>query len=188
MSWRRRGVYVWRTRKPYALFGWSLKWMLAAAILGALLLWQMDGPWWIAFFLVLFSGRHTAYVGMTSSRKHRDEQHIFGGKGQPAKPWADLDPRVYAIPSLFPGWPWARETQEWLWIKLLLPVYNVIHNKHNPRRIPPDRAKRQRVLRESARTGGHGFAVKSMIMIARYALTVALWGGLIYGGWHQWHS
>jgi hypothetical protein len=129
----RSGVYVWRTRKPGAVLGWPL------------------------------IGRHTAYVGQSSSFAHRRRQHL----GTPApwdvyatrgKPWADLSPRCYEIP-LAP-WKWWRVLVEYFLIKILFPVYNVKHNKHNPRRISQPRAVQMRVQREHAGTGSFGIGMR----------------------------
>lgn len=121
-GWRTAGCYVWRTRKPGAPLGLPI------------------------------IGRHFGYVGETGSRYHRDRQHIHGGGryGAVAKPWADLAPRCYPLPCLFPRWKWGRKIQEWFWIKLLLPVYNDKHNRSNPRRIKLGRQEAQRWARDAA--------------------------------------
>lgn len=142
MSWRRRGVYVWRTDKPYALR------------------------------CLPFIGRHFAYVGQSNSFRRRDREHLFGSMAYDspvqAKPWSDLRPKRYAVPVLFPGWRWARERQEWLMIKLLLPVYNVQHNRTNPRRITPARALAQRAMRDRNR------AARKVVAVIRAALGFGL--------------
>lgn len=136
-TWKQSGCYVWRTRKPHAFLGISMRWLLPVAVLIGLALWVTDQPWWLALIILFFGGRHFAYCGETSSRYHRDRQHRYGGGtyGHTAKMWADLDPKVYPLPCLLPWWAPGRKTQEWLYIKLLLPVYNVQHNRTNPRRI-----------------------------------------------------
>jgi hypothetical protein len=118
-EWKKRGVYVWRTRKPHALLGLPLL------------------------------GRHTAYVGMTGHRFRRDNQHRFGTALEPPASWSDLSPQVYALPCLFPGWEWARKVQEKLWIFALWPVYNDQWNHHNPRRITRSYARTMRARRQA---------------------------------------
>ncbi len=153
-SWKTRGNYVWTTRRPFALWSIPLLWLLLlAAICSAAMLLQGAG-WWSVLPLLLLkcSGRHIAYVGQTGSRSARDLEHIYGGgkfKALP-KPWSDLKPRVYSLPS-FHWWKWSREFTERFWIVLLLPVYNVQHNTKNPRRIKPWVAQRQRAVRDAGR-------------------------------------
>lgn len=87
--------------------------------------------------------RHIGYVGQTSSFWHRHKQHMD------TQPWADLDPVARRI-SL-PNWRWLRLTVEAILIRVLLPAYNIDGNRHNPRRIPPWTAKRQRQVRDRGR-------------------------------------
>lgn len=182
VSWKTKGCYVWRTNKPHALLGFGLRWMLLAAAVSGLLLWVLSGPWWIALALPLFSGRHTAYVGQTGSRYFRDRQHLYGDQryGAAGKPWADLNPRVYPLPCLFPSWKWSREFNENLWIGLLLPVYNVKGNKRNPRRIKQERAQTQRWTREKSRQSMEGWMVRAIIMLVRVCLTAAFWIAVLW--------
>jgi hypothetical protein len=120
-----QGVYVWRTRKPTAIWGLPI------------------------------IGRHFGYVGETSSFGARERQHMgrprpgdrYPTKGQP---WSDLDPKCYRIP--LPG-RWMRKTAEALLIWALLPVYNIKLNRINPRRIRKERSLAQRARRDSARNG-----------------------------------
>ncbi len=146
-NWKQAGCYVWRTRKPHAFLGLPI------------------------------IGRHTAYVGETSSRYHRDRQHRYGGGtyGHTAKMWADLDPKVYALPCLLPWWKPARKAQEKLWILLLAPVYNVQWNGWNPRRITPRQLERQRWARDAS-----GMRVNVGRALSRGALTLGL---LALAGW-----
>jgi hypothetical protein len=125
-TWREAGCYMHRTRKPHAPIGLPI------------------------------IGRHTAYVGETGSRYHRDRQHRFGGGtyGATAKVYADLDLKIYPLPCLWPNWKAARKVQEWLYIKALFPVYNVQHNGTNPRRIKPRVAESQRWERDKQRELG----------------------------------
>ena len=120
-SGSKAGVYLYRTRKPGALLGWPV------------------------------IGRHTAYVGQTKSFGHRHRQHT----GRPiandpyaraGAMWCDLAPRCYRIP--LPPWRWLLLLVEWLMIKIMFPVYNVKHNKANPRRISQFRALQQRRSRD----------------------------------------
>jgi hypothetical protein len=147
-EWKKRGLYVWRTRKPHALLGLPV------------------------------IGRHNAYVGMTSSRYHRDLQHIHGGsKGTPPAPWSDLSPRVYALPCLLPGWEFARRVQEKFWILLLLPVYNQQFNKHNPRRLTRSYAY---TLKQRRQAGGRRF--NASLALLRAPVPVSLLFLLWYWG------
>lgn len=150
-NWKQAGCYVWRTRKPSAPLG------------------------------LPFIGRHTAYVGETSSRYHRDRQHVFGGGryGHVAKMWADLEPKVYPLPCLFPSWKWSRKAQEKVWILLLWPVYNDQWNRWNPRRITLGQAERQRWARDKRMKNGARWRVNIGRMLARWAIgltTLALIG------------
>lgn len=146
MSWRKRGVYVWRCDKPYALLG------------------------------LPFIGRHFAYVGQSNSFRRRDREHLLGSTAYESvvlpKPWSDLRPKRHAVPILFPGWRWARERQEWLMIKMLMPVYNVQHNRTNPRRIAPARALAQRAIRD--RKGPQ----RLIVGMLRSATRIALWAAI----------
>lgn len=155
-GWRQAGCYVHRTRKPSAPLGLPI------------------------------IGRHTAYVGETSSRYHRDRQHRYGGGtyGATAKMYSDLDLKIYPLPCLFPNNATARKAQEWLYIKLMLPVYNVQHNRHNPRRITPRQAERQRWARDAAR-GKYGVGFNIGRMLARWAIGLALLAVIGTAVW-QW--
>lgn len=130
-TWRQAGCYVHRARKPHAPIGLPI------------------------------IGRHTAYVGQTNSRHHRDRQHIIGGGTYraTAKAYSDLDVKIYPLPCLFPNWRRGRLIQEQLWIWLLWPVYNVDGNRWNPRRITPAAALRQRAARNSSHGWNMGRAL-----------------------------
>ena len=118
-EWRRRGLYVWRVRKAWALFNLPIV------------------------------CRHFGYVGMTGSRLHRDRQHLFGTATDVPAPWSDLNPKVYPLPCWLPGWEFARKVQEKWWILLLWPIYNVHWNVANPRRIPRKYAYELKSRRQS---------------------------------------
>lgn len=152
-AWRRRGVYLWRCRKPHS---------------------------WLGLPLI---GRHNAYVGETSSRFHRDRQHLHGGGrfGAVQKPWADLDPKCYPLPCLFPGWTWVRRGQEKLYIWLLLPVYNAAWNKANPRRIKPGKAEQQRWRRDRNK-----LSIDIRVMLARLLVWLTIVSAAAIGGWAAW--
>jgi hypothetical protein len=115
------GVYVYRTRKP-----------------------------WARFRIPLVS-YHFAYVGESSSFWHRNRQHIMGmssfGSCAP-KDWADLEPRV-AFKIRLPNWRWLRRSVETIAILAVWPVYNVQKNRWNPRRIKPTTARKQRRMRNA---------------------------------------
>ncbi len=148
-GWRNCGCYGIRARKPSAPFG------------------------------LPFVGRHWAYVGESSSRRHRDAQHLVGGGAYSVKPkdWADLDPKVYPLPCPFPHWRWTRKAMEKFYIALFWPVYNVQYNRWNPRRITPVQAKRQRYARDMV--GRRASAVPRMMfraaLLAAFLLAVYLY-------------
>jgi hypothetical protein len=148
-EWRKRGLYVWRTRKPHAFLGLPVV------------------------------GRHLAYVGMTSSRFHRDQQHLFGTATAPPAPWSDLSPKPYPLPCLFPGWLFARRVQEKLWIFLLFPVYNDQWNHHNPRRITRSYARTLRLRRQA---GGRRFNAGLALIRAPFTIGLLL---LVMWSWGQ---
>jgi hypothetical protein len=113
---------------------------------GGVYVWRTRKP--AAAYNIPIVSRHFGYVGQTSSFWHRDQQHL--GQGVYAgKPWADLDPVVYHF--ALPDWKWLRLALEALLIWSLFPVYNVLLNKHNPRRIKPTAAYRQRAVRDRGR-------------------------------------
>lgn len=118
------GVYVYRCRKPGAIFGWPL------------------------------IGRHFAYVGETTSFRHRHLQHTVGGGryGHQAQPWADLDP-VCVLRIPLPPWKWLLHAVETLFILILWPVYNHKKNLWNPRRIPMGVARAMHAARTQRRFG-----------------------------------
>lgn len=182
-SWKRAGCYVWRTRKPHAWLGISLRWLLLAALLIGTGLYLAGGWWWVALVLPFFSGRHTAYVGQTSSRYFRDQQHLRGSTkyGSTGKPWADLDPKCYPLPAVFVHWRWARLSQETLWTGLLWPVYSVEKNRWNPRRITPASAQAQRASRDAL-----GLRVNVGRMIGRGTVVLGFWAVIGFGVWEAW--
>lgn len=153
-EWRKRGLYVWRVRKAWALFN-------------------------LPFFC-----RHFGYVGMTGGRLLRDRQHLFGTALEPPAPWSDLNPRAYPLPCYFPGWEFARKVQEKLWILLLMPVYNVHWNvvPWNLRRIPRKQAYEMRSRRQSnGRRLNVGYKlVRTPVTVALYL--VAYWAGVHWIG------
>lgn len=157
MSWKRRGCYGWRVRKPHAPLGLPL------------------------------IGRHWGYVGQTSSRWHRDNQHASGDTryGARSASWSDLDPKVYPLPCLFPQWRWSREFSEWVWTWLLLPVYP--EKKQAPwnlRRISRARAARQRAARDERRAGRGWLRQKSvdiLLTFCRLLIGVALLAAVMIG-------
>lgn len=144
------GVYVYRCRKPGAIFGWPL------------------------------IGRHFAYVGETTSFHHRHLQHTVGGGryGHHAQPWADLDP-VCVLRIPLPPWKWLLHLVETLFILLLWPVYNHKKNLWNPRRIPLQVAKAMRAVRDGHRRGRTFFRVllglRLLAAIVLVALAVIAW-------------
>jgi hypothetical protein len=102
---------------------------------------------------------------------HRDAQHLFGTAIAPPASWSDLSPRVYPLPCVLHSSKRMRELQEWFWIKLLLPVYNVQHNGWNPRRITKRSALLQRQRRQA---GGRRFNLGAAILRAPITLGVLL--------------
>lgn len=183
MSWRTQGLYLHRTRKPYAVLGLGLRFLVPVTVVASWGAWITGYRfWWLLFGLVLFSGRHNAYVGQTSSRYFRDGQHSVGdfarGKGPSA--WSDLDIKIYPLPCLFPRSVTAREIQEKFWILILLPVYNTEWNSKNPRRIKKGKYVQQRLARNA------GGMRKWIPRAARYGLYAVIIVGSIYSGWEKW--
>lgn len=113
-------VYAYRTRKPGALLGLPLL------------------------------GRHWGYVGQTRNPKARHQEHLEGGGryGCVPKDWADLEPRRYVLFRMRHCPQWVLDLVEVAVIRTFLPVYNVQHNRGNPRRIRPAVAHLQRLQRD----------------------------------------
>lgn len=121
-------VYAYTTRKPWA-----------RGVLGT----------------IPVLGRHLAYVGKTRDGRRRHAQHMgtdMGPYAKVAQPWSNLDPHRYVLWSMRRCPDWLLSAMEVLLIRLLLPVYNVQHNRGNPRRIKPWEAKAQRAARDAGRT------------------------------------
>ncbi len=159
MSWRERGVYVWRTKKPHAPIGLPI------------------------------IGRHFAYTGQSNSHRRREREHRFGSitYGSTPASWSDLDAKRYTIWILFPAWKRARLIQEWLWIKLTFPVYNVQHNRGNPRRISKEQAAAQRAARDRRRARNPLGNLVVDILVTAVRLVVGLSAiGLL--GWIFWET
>lgn len=180
------GVYVYRTRKPFSLFGllWSKLgqppwWMWPIATLAACLLngW-LNGAWWFGLLILFCTGRHFAYVGETVSFKDRHGEHVNGGGRwkRKAQPWADLDAKcIFRLP--LPTWKWLLRSIETFLIVFLFPVYNDRKNKGNLRRITLRAAKRQRAKRDKRKTKiNFNMSAAHMIVIIALALTI----------WSQW--
>jgi len=123
--------------------------------------------------------REWGYVGRTVNFYFRNKQHLGhgthyapeGGRrlAVPVKaagqPWSDLDPIMVKIIKLpwWLCWKWVQEPLETLVIWLLWPRYNDAKNHWNPRRIPKDLAKRQRMARDNG------------TLIQRTRVTVVSW-------------
>lgn len=138
----RGGCYIWRTRKPGAVFGLPI------------------------------IGRHTAYVGETVSFYHRERQHLLGGGTYDVrgKDWADLAPRCYRIP--LPTWKWLMRSVETLLIWVLCPVYNIRKQPfYNIRKIKPSTARLHRLAREVGRKAAPGWR-RIGVTVARCVLAV----------------
>jgi hypothetical protein len=118
----RGGVYVYRTRKPGAIFGLPI------------------------------IGRHFAYAGESNNFGRRDREHLIGSNmyefAVKRKPWCDLDPKCYRFP--LPPWKWLLRSVETLLILLTWPVYNDRKNRWNPRRISIPVQHLQRKMRDKA--------------------------------------
>lgn len=151
------GVYVWRTRKPHAVLGLPI------------------------------IGRHFAYGGKTNSFRRRGKEHIEGSTQYEvevrAKPWADLDPKVYEI--RLPDWGWLRTLMEPLLIAILCPVYNVqLQPPWNIRKISKKKAEAQRWRRDQ-----FGATIKLVSTIGRWTVyaVIAYLAWKIWGpnGWAQ---
>lgn len=91
-------------------------------------------------------GRVNGYAGVTNSPFPRERQH------RATQQWSDLDPIFHFIPlGRVPRF--VALIAEWLLIKATLPLYNVQHNRSNPRRITPRVARLQRAARDGAMLG-----------------------------------
>lgn len=75
-------------------------------------------------------GTHNGYTGRTNHPRLRDAQHAA------TKRWYPLVRYRVLIP-LGPCPVFVAAALEWLLIKVTMPVYNVQHNRWNPRRIRP---------------------------------------------------
>lgn len=153
--WKRQGVYVWRVRKPHAVFG------------------------------LPFIGRHFGYLGQSSSFYHRDRQHEGKDSRHPAASWSDLEPRVYRLPCLFPQWRWSRELSESAWTWLLCPVYPERKQPPwNLRKISRIRAANMREARDRRR-GERSWIQRKLVDIlvtsVRMIIGAALLAAVIYG-------
>lgn len=68
------------------------------------------------------------------------------------KPWTDLDPTWWTLRlPWWLSWKWCQATIEALAIWLLMPRYNVLLNRKNPRRVTPYVQGIQRAARDRAR-------------------------------------
>jgi hypothetical protein len=90
---------------------------------------------------------------MSNDMDRRQLEHEGRGRyGAPAKPWIDLDPRWFRLRlPWWMGFAWVLLPIEYVAIKLLLPRYNVQHNRANPRRVPLAEQRRQRAERDRMR-------------------------------------
>jgi hypothetical protein len=143
------GVYVFRARRP-GLIGHLPPWFGLVVVVGSAVALAIDGsPLWWALLGLLFNSRHFAYVGQSSAVQLRRSAHVDGGGkfAATAKPWADLVTSWHCLP-LPHSTQRMRERVETLAIWLLWPVYNKQDNLWNPRRIPLEAARGQRVMRD----------------------------------------
>jgi hypothetical protein len=196
MSARSRGgVYLIRCRKPSSFLGLGIAFSASLAALMFVVTLVSGWGWWslTALLLLLFSGRHNAYAGMTNSFYHRKNQHLLGDVvyGTAAKPWSDLEPRFYKLLAL-PRWVthkgaifrgrWTLETLETAAIWLLIPVYNVKKQApYNLRRISLRKAQAQRWSRQQS-----GMKVNIGRAAARWTLALIVFAGAVYTGWEMW--
>lgn len=97
--------------------------------------------------------RHWAYVGKTRDGRRRHRQHMgvrlpTDRYDAPGQPWNDLDPVRYVVWRSRKVRAWRLALMEFMFVRLLLPVYNVQMNAGNPRRITPHMARMQRNARD----------------------------------------
>jgi len=100
--------------------------------------------------------RENGYVGLSNHWERRRLDHLGQGRyGTAAKPWTDLDPRwhVLRLPWWL-GFRWTLAPIEFVAIKVLMPRYNVTHNRANPRRVPLAVQRLQRAQRDMGRVSG----------------------------------
>jgi hypothetical protein len=101
--------------------------------------------------------RENGYVGLSNSWELRKRDHLGQGRyGNAAKPWTDLDPvwHVLKLPWWL-GFRWTLAPLEFVAIKVLMPRYNVTHNRANPRRVPLQTQRLQRLARDQGRVRTH---------------------------------
>lgn len=117
-------------------------------------------------------GRHIAYVGRTCAPALRHQQHMA------RQPWSDLRPRRYVLIRVARCPEWFIGVCEYVAIKATMPVYNIQHNRSNPRRITPWRAREARL----ARNAGSRATAKARDVL--YALpTIAFIVAATYFSW-----
>lgn len=177
------GVYVYRARKPGSIFGLlfrGLPWYVWPSVtaVACVLCQIIDGAWWFGLLVLLFTGRHFAYVGETVSFKDRHGEHMSGGGRwkRGAASWSDLDPKCVARIPL-PRWKPVLRSVETTFVVLCAPVYNEKKNLLNPRRITRASAKRMRSRRDrrSVRLNFPPFRASSvLILIALVALVIGV--------------
>ena len=144
--------------------------------------WRAWRRWWKVERLYLYVyrcrkpsgwGWHNGYSGITNSPWHRDRQHR-------SKDWYDLVIRRHCV--CIGRMPRGLGLiLEYVLIKATLPVYNVQHNRANPRRIKPWTARRQRWLRDHgvppyaarARDLATLLPVAAFVALAAYLVAVA---------------
>ncbi len=180
-EYRGHGVYVFRTRRPGMLgrMPQGVPLGLAGGFGAAYLIWGYG--WTIAVVLASFllQPRHFAYVGESNAVRLRKRAHLEGGGKYHAvpKPWADLDPTWYCL--ALPWAPkWLLRAVETAGIVLLWPVYNKQKNLWNPRRIPLESAKKQRVQRDAVRWS-FNFRVGHLILWIAAGCTLLMRGWFV---------
>lgn len=94
--------------------------------------------------------RENGYVGLSNNTHMRKLDHRgLGRYGAKAKPWSDLDPQQHVLRlPWWLGFRWTMAPIEVLAIRLLLPRYNVMHNRGNFRRVPLVQQHAERALRD----------------------------------------
>lgn len=110
-------------------------------------------------------GTHNGYTGRTNSPRLRDAQH------KASKRWYPLVRHRILIPLGYCP-VFVAAALEWALIKLTMPVYNIQHNRLNPRRIEPWNVRGTVTI---------GARIKDAILfvpaLAMLALAAYLWAG-----------
>lgn len=126
-------------------------------------------------------GRENSYVGRSNNVNLRIRQHMGQDSRHAPKPWSDLDPRWRRLPlPWWLSWRWVQAPLEALAIWALLPRYNVLLNRRNPRRVTLAEQRRQRARRDAGMvlTGAPGYGRAALLVLGLLLVAVGIVGHL----------